>query len=150
MSNSVQPSKRVLILCTGNSCRSQMAEAFWNKLGEGRWHAFSAGSHPAGYVHPMAVDVMGELDLDLSANRSKHLSEFQDQPFDLVVTVCDSARESCPVCPGAKQTVHWPFDDPAKAEGSGAEMMAVFRRVRDEIQARVTSFLANAMQAQKC
>ena len=93
--------KRVLILCTGNSCRSQMAEALWEKLGEGEWAAASAGSKPAGYVHPLAVRAMRELDIDISANESKSLSQFQNQPFDLVVTVCDNAKESCPVFSGA-------------------------------------------------
>ena len=91
--------KRVLILCTGNSCRSQMAEALWNRLGERQWQANSAGSNPAGYVHPLAVQAMAEIGVDLSQNRSKHVDEFQDHSLDLVVTVCDNAKESCPVFP---------------------------------------------------
>lgn len=134
--------KRVLILCTGNSCRSQMAEELWNMLGNGEWEAHSAGSKPAGYVHPLAIRAMAELDVDLSAHRSKSLDEFVDQPFDLVVTVCDNARESCPVFPGAAQTLHWPFDDPADATGSDDEKMTTFRRVRDEIREKIRSFLA--------
>ncbi len=133
--------KRVLILCTGNSCRSQMAEALWNNLGQGEWSAASAGSKPAGYVHPLAVRAMRELDSDISANESKSLAEFQNQPFDLVVTVCDNAKESCPAFPGARQTLHWPFDDPAHAGGSDEEKMQVFRRVRDEIAARIREYL---------
>lgn len=133
--------KSVLILCTGNSCRSQMAEALWNDLAGGEWQAFSAGSRPAGYVHPSAVKVLAELGLDLSRNRSKHLDEFRDRPFDLVVTVCDNARESCPVFPGAKRLAHWPFPDPAEAEGSEEEKLAVFRAVRDAIRERIRAFL---------
>lgn len=133
--------KRVLILCTGNSCRSQMAEVIWNQRGEGDWQAFSAGSNPAGYVHPYAVEAMRESGLDLSQHRSKHLNEFQNEPFDLVVTVCDSARESCPVFPGAKKTLHWPFEDPAHATGTDDEKKLAFRKVRDQIEARIQEWL---------
>ena len=91
--------KRVLVLCTGNSCRSQMAEALWQKLSQGAWQAASAGSKPAGYVHPLAVRAMRELDIDISANESKSLSQFQNQPFDLVVTVCDRARKPARLFP---------------------------------------------------
>jgi arsenate reductase len=131
-------SKRVLILCTGNSCRSQMAEGLWRMLGKGSWECFSAGSKPAGYVHPMAIEVMQEVDVNLSANRSKHVEEFTGQTFDLVVTVCDSAKEACPVFPGAKQMFHWPFDDPAHATGSSDEV----RRVRQAIANRINAHLA--------
>lgn len=135
------PAKRVLILCTGNSCRSQMAEGLWRQLGAGQWESFSAGSNPAGYVHPMAIEVMQEIGIDLSAARSKHVDEFAGQGFDLVVTVCDSARETCPIFPGAKQTLHWPFDDPAHAEGSAEQKLAVFRDVRDQIRRQIAFFL---------
>ena len=134
--------KRVLILCTGNSCRSQMAEALWRQHGEGAWESFSAGSRPSGYVHPMAIEAMREVGTDISTNRSKSVNEFDGQPFDLVVTVCDNAREACPIFPGAKQTLHWPFFDPAEATGSHEEQMAVFRRVRGEISTRIRSFLS--------
>lgn len=133
--------KRVLILCTGNSCRSQMAEALWNKLGEGKWEAVSAGSKPSGYVHPLAIKSMAALGVDIAETRSKNVSEFDGQPFDLVVTVCDNAKESCPYFPNAKETLHWPFDDPAEFEGSDAEREAGFARVRDEISARISSYL---------
>lgn len=136
--------QRVLILCTGNSCRSQMAEALWEKLGRGEWQAESAGSKPSGYVHPLAIEAMRELDVDISTYRSKSLDEFRDQPFDLVVTVCDNARESCPAFPGAKQTLHWPFDDPADAAGDDAQKLVTFRRVRDEITQRIAEFLSPA------
>ncbi|MBA3314429.1 MAG: arsenate reductase ArsC [Planctomycetota bacterium] len=133
--------KRVLILCTGNSCRSQMAECLWNDLSGGEWEAVSAGSNPAGYVHPLAVKAMGELGSDLSSAESKHLDRFVNEPFDLVVTVCDNARESCSVFPGATKTLHWPFRDPAHATGTDDEKMTVFRSVRDEIRDRIASFL---------
>lgn len=133
--------KRVLILCTGNSCRSQMAEALWEQLGDGEWASESAGSKPSGYVHPLAIKAMEELGVDISSNESKSLDQFRDQNFDLVVTVCDNAKESCPVFPGATQTFHWPFDDPADATGTEEEQMLFFRRVRDEIKDKINSYL---------
>ncbi|MCA9247101.1 MAG: arsenate reductase ArsC [Planctomycetales bacterium] len=134
--------KRVLILCTGNSCRSQMAEALWQSLGAGNWQADSAGSNPAGYVHPLAIAAMQEIGLDIAANQSKSLDAFRDQTIDLVVTVCDNAREACPVFPGAGESLHWPFDDPAYATGGDEEKMSEFRRVRDEIRAKIAGYLA--------
>lgn len=133
--------QRVLILCTGNSCRSQMAEGFWNALGEGRWQAVSAGSNPAGYVHPLAIQVMKEAGIDLSDARSKHLDDFGEDEFDLVITVCDSAKESCPVFPGARRMEHWPFEDPAEAVGTEQQKLATFRSVRDQIRRRIAAFL---------
>ncbi len=133
--------KRVLILCTGNSCRSQMAEDLWELLGEGKWESESAGSKPSGYVHPLAIEAMRELGRDLSSHQSKSLDQFQDQAFDLVVTVCDNAKEACPVFPGAKQTLHWPFDDPADATGNDEEKIVMFRRVRDEIKEKIQNYL---------
>lgn len=134
--------KRVLILCTGNSCRSQMAEGLWAKLGKGEWESHSAGSRPSGYVHPLAIRAMGEVGLDIEANRSKSVQEFEGQPFDLVVTVCGNAKDSCPVFLSAHTVFHWPFDDPADATGTDDEKMGMFRRVRDEIQAKITEFLS--------
>lgn len=133
--------KRVLILCTGNSCRSQMAEALWAHLGQGEWESASAGSKPSGYVHPLAIRAMCELDIDISANTSKSLNQYLDQPFDLIVTVCDNAKEACPIFPGAKETLHWPFDDPADAVGTDDEKLPTFRRVRDEIRERIAGYL---------
>lgn len=132
--------QRVLILCTGNSCRSQMAEALWKSLGEGKWQSDSAGSKPSGYVHPLAIQAMHELRIDISANTSKSLDQFRAEAFDLVVTVCDNARESCPVFLGATETLHWPFDDPADSNGTDEEKMLVFRRVRDEIKERIHAY----------
>ena len=119
-----------------------MAEDLWEMLGAGAWEAESAGSKPSGYVHPLAIEAMNELDRDISAYQSKSLDQFRDQIFDLVVTVCDNAKEACPVFPGATETLHWPFDDPADAIGSEEEKMAMFRRVRDEIKTKIQSYLA--------
>lgn len=138
--------KRVLILCTGNSCRSQMAEYLWNQLGEGAWLAASAGSNPAGYVHPFAVAVMKEQGQEMAAATSKHVDQFVNEPIDLVVTVCDGAKESCPVLPQAAESLHWPFFDPAEATGSDEEKMEVFRKVRDEIRSRIAHFLTETDQ----
>lgn len=137
--------KRVLILCTGNSCRSQMAEGLWRELGAGQWEAVSAGSKPAGYVHPLAIQAMKEIGIDLSSGVSKSAEPFADQRFDVVVTVCDNAREACPVFPGAGVTLHWPFDDPAHAVGTEEERMAEFRRVRDEIRSAIQNYLSGAL-----
>lgn len=130
----LQPKLKVLFLCTGNSCRSQMAEGWLNSRYAGQVSASSAGSDPSGYVHPLAVRVMGEAGIDLSGGHSKHLNEFLDESFDMVLTVCDSAAEACPVFPGRARRVHRDFTDPAKAEGSEDEVLEVFRRVRDEIR----------------
>ena len=133
--------QRVLILCTGNSCRSQMAEALWESLGEGRWSSESAGSKPSGYVHPLAIRAMRELGIDISTNKSKSLTQFQDEAFDLMVTVCDNAKDSCPVFNGAKKVLHWPFEDPADATGSEEEQMAFFRQVRDQIKDKISRYI---------
>ncbi len=136
--------KKVLILCTGNSCRSQMAEALWNRIGGSQWEAHSAGSRPAGYVHPLAIQAMSELGEDLSNSQSKSVEPLADQAWDLVVTVCDSAKEACPTLPAAVCSVHWPFDDPADAEGSDEEKLVMFRRVRDQIRRRIADFVQSA------
>lgn len=133
--------KRVLVLCTGNSCRSQMAESLFRKLGGGAWEAFSAGSKPAGYVHPLAIRAMSEVGVDLEAAASKSLDAFVREDFDLVVTVCDNAAEACPAFPGAARLVHWPFEDPADAEGDEDAQLVVFRAVREQIAARIGKFL---------
>ncbi len=135
--------QRVLVLCTGNSCRSQMAEGFLRHLYGDRIEAHSAGSRPGGYVHPLAVRVMAEVGIDISSGRSKSMAEFFGLPFDVVVTVCDSAREECPVFPGAARMIHHSFNDPAAAQGDEAEVLAVFRRVRDEIEAWVRAAFAD-------
>ena len=133
--------KKVLILCTGNSCRSQMAEVIWNQLGGDEWEAVSAGSNPAGYVHPLAIELLKELNLPAEGLVSKHLDQFVGQDFELVVTVCDNAKGDCPMIPGAKKTLRWPFEDPNDAEGNDEEKMKVFRGVAELIQARISAFL---------
>jgi arsenate reductase len=135
--------KRVLILCTGNSARSQMAEGLLRSFGGGRFEVESAGTRP-GSVRPEAVEVMRELGIDISAQRSKSVDEFEGQEFDTVITVCDNARENCPVFPARTERVHWGFDDPAAVEGDEAARLAVFRRVRDEIDARLRAWAAGA------
>jgi len=125
----------VLFLCTGNSARSQMAEGWLRHLSAGRVEAASAGTEPRG-LHPLAVRVMAERGVDISRQRSKHLSELQGMRFDWVVTVCDRARQTCPVFPGAR-AVHWDLPDPAEAEGSEEEVAEAFRRVRDDLARRV-------------
>ncbi len=133
--------RRVLFLCTGNSCRSQMAEGWLRRLGSDRYEALSAGTRPQG-VNPLAVRAMAEVGVDLSGHRSKSVDEFVDGELDLLVTVCGGARESCPVFLGrVGERRHWPFDDPAEAAGTEDEVMPVFRRVRDEIRSAVERLL---------
>jgi arsenate reductase len=129
--------RRLLILCTGNSCRSQMAEGWVNHLLGGRWEAHSAGTAPADAVNPLAVEVMGEVGVDLSDARPDHVDTYLPQAWDLVVTVCDAAKESCPVFPGTVPRLHVGFEDPADALGSTEHRLAVFRRVRDDIRQRL-------------
>jgi arsenate reductase (thioredoxin) len=125
--------KTVLFLCTGNSCRSQMAEAIVNARYTDDWKAYSAGTKPAGYVHPKAITALSEIGI-IHAGTSKQINKLHTKDFDLVVTVCDSAAEECPVWPGkAGKRIHHSFVDPAKAEGNDEEQMAVFRQVRDEM-----------------
>ncbi|MCP4165623.1 MAG: arsenate reductase ArsC [Chloroflexi bacterium] len=131
----------VLILCTGNSCRSQMAEGMVNHyLGE-RWQAYSAGTEPSGYVHPLAVEAMAELGIDISDGRSQSTDAYKDIPFDVVITVCGDAAENCPLWLQEGEVVHIGFADPAKATGAKKEQLAVFRQVRDQIHERITGQL---------
>ena len=124
----------VLVLCTGNSCRSHLAEGILRAAAGDTLRVASAGSKPAGYVHPLAIEVMREIGIDISSHRSKHLSEFLDQPVETVITVCGNADQVCPMFPGQVNRHHWGFDDPAHATGTPEEQLAVFRRVRDEIR----------------
>ena len=133
--------KRVLILCTGNSARSQMAEGLLRRMAGGQMEVFSAGTQTS-VVNPLAVRAMADRGLDISGHRSKHLSEFQAQPFDYVITVCDRAAETCPIFPGPAERLHWGFPDPAAAPGSEAERLAVFAQVRDAIEAQLKQWLA--------
>jgi len=125
--------KRIIFLCTHNSARSQMAEGLLRHLKGSDYDAFSAGTEPTG-VHPLAVKAMSEIGIDISKQTSKDLKEFIGQKFDLAVTLCDRARGVCPFFPGAKETVHRGFDDPATCEGGEEQRLACFRRVRDEIK----------------
>jgi arsenate reductase (thioredoxin) len=130
----------VLFLCTGNSCRSQLAEAIVNAHPELGWCAFSAGTKPAGYVHPLVLNVLAEIGID-HQGRSKSVDELRDVPFDLVVTVCDSATEECPLWLGNGKRVHMGYPDPAKATGNDEEMIAVFREVRADIPRKIPALL---------
>jgi len=123
----------VLILCTGNSCRSQIAEGILRREVGDLISVESAGSDPAKYVHPKAIQVMDELGIDISKNRSKHLSEFLHRNVHTVITVCGNADEACPIFPSTVARYHWGFEDPAKVQGTEGEVLTVFRRVRDEI-----------------
>lgn len=125
---------RILVLCTGNSARSQMAEAFLRELLRDRAEVFSAGTEPRP-IHPLTIKVMSEIGIDISGQSSKSVASFLGQRFAYVITVCDRAAENCPVFPGISRRFHVPFEDPAKADGSESEKLAVFRRVRDEIRA---------------
>lgn len=133
--------KRVLFLCTGNSARSQMAEGLINNLFSDRWETYSAGTAPAGYVHPLAVQAMAELEIDISAQRSKSVGAFRNADFDLVITLCDDADRNCPVWLGKGKRVHFGFPDPAAATGSEVERLEVFRWVRDAIRQRISTYL---------
>ena len=131
--------KKVLILCTGNSARSQMAEGLLRHDAGDRFEVFSAGVNPT-RVRPEAITVMQELGIDLSAHRSKHVNEFANQSFDYVLTVCDHAREVCPIFPGSTQTIHRSFADPADFQGPDEERLALFRKVRDQIREYLRTF----------
>jgi arsenate reductase len=124
----------VLILCTGNSCRSHLAEGILRHAAGDLFDVQSAGSKPAGYVHPKAIAVMKEIGIDISGHTSKHMNEFLQRKIDTVITVCGNADQACPMFPGQVNRYHWGFDDPAHATGAEEEVMAVFRRVRDQIR----------------
>ena len=124
----------ILILCTGNSCRSHLAEGILRAAAGDFLDVQSAGSKPAGYVHPIAIEVMKEIGIDVSAHRSKHMNDFLQQPVETVITVCGNADQACPMFPGQLNRHHWGFYDPAHATGTDEEKLAVFRRVRDEIK----------------
>ena len=132
-------SKNVLILCTGNSARSQMAEGLLREIAGDKFDVESAGVAPSS-VRPEAVAVMGEIGIDISSHRSKSVDEFADKPFDYVITVCDNARESCPVFPGDVERIHWSFDDPASVQGTEEVRLDAFRKIRDQIHDRLIEF----------
>lgn len=139
----------VLILCTGNSCRSHLAEGILRKAAGDLVNVASAGSKPAGYVHPLAIKAMAEIGINISSHRSKHLDEFLAQPIYTVITVCGKADQVCPTFPGQARRYHWGFDDPAHATGTQAEQLEVFRLVRDEIRLVFEAYAAGLRDAQK-
>lgn len=129
----------LLVLCTGNSARSQMGEGLFRHAGGDEWDVFSAGTKPS-FVRPEAITVMCEIGIDISGHRSKSVDEFAGEPFDYVVTVCDNARDSCPVFPGGGKRIHWSLEDPAVAAGDEETRLAAFRGIRDQIRLRVDEF----------
>jgi len=131
----------VIFLCTGNCCRSQMAEGLMRSMGRDRFEIHSAGSRPAGYVHPLAIEAMAEIGIDISGQASKGLAEFSGRSFDYVITVCDHAAVSCPNLRGTRATLHWPLPDPVAVEGTHEERLATARRVREELGERISEFL---------
>jgi arsenate reductase len=138
-----QEKKNVLFLCTGNSCRSQIAEAWLRKFGGEQFNVFSAGLEPHG-VNPLTIKVMEETGYDMSEHRSKHLDEFLGKvEFDYLITVCGNADERCPVFPGMGTRLHWPFEDPAAFEGPEEEKVAFFHTVRDQIKNKIEDWLSN-------
>ncbi|MBN9692515.1 MAG: arsenate reductase ArsC [Verrucomicrobia bacterium] len=139
----------ILILCTGNSCRSHLAEGILRAALGDDYTIASAGSKPAGYVHPLAVKAMTEIGIDLSSHTSKHMNEFLNQPVETVITVCGNADQACPMFPGQVNRHHWGFDDPAHATGTEEEIMTVFRRVRDEIRRVFEAYAAGRLDQSK-
>jgi arsenate reductase len=134
--------RRVLFLCTGNSARSQMAEGLLRHLAGDRYDVSSAGTHPVG-LNPDTVAAMQELQIDISSQRSKNMDEFTDQAFDYVITMCDRAKDACPRRPHAGHLVHWSFEDPAATTGSLEDRQNAFRTVRDQVKARLESFITS-------
>ena len=139
----------ILVLCTGNSCRSHMAEGILQKALGPDFEVASAGSNPAGYVHPLAIRALDEVGIDISSHSSKHLNTFLERNVETVITVCGNADQACPTFPGQVSRHHYPFDDPAHAEGSEEEQMAVFRRVRDEILAVFKAYADGRLDQKK-
>lgn len=138
---------KVLILCTGNSCRSHMAEGILRATGGDLLEVFSAGSKPAGYVHPKAVEALKEIDIDISSHVSEHLDKYLNTGIDVVITVCDNANESCPVFPGKVSRHHWGFEDPPKAMRPGESEIDAFRRIRNEIRNTFEAYVAGYRDA---
>ena len=133
--------KKILFLCIGNSCRSQMAEGFLNNLGRERFIAFSAGSKPSS-INPFAVRVMQEKGIDISNNKSEHLDKYLSDTFDYIITVCDNEKDSCPTFPGNHNKLHWNLEDPAEKSGIEEEILNFFRTIRDKIESNVREFIS--------
>ena len=132
--------KKILVVCTGNSCRSQMAEGYFRHLAGDQFEITSAGLEPS-VVNSTAIQVMQEDGIDISKHTSKDVAQFVGQKFDYIITVCDNARERCPYFPGQAERIHWSIEDPGKAIGTKAEILAVFRKVRDQIRSKIDTFL---------
>jgi len=132
--------KKILVLCTGNSCRSQMAEGYFRYFADDRFEVTSAGLQPS-IVNPLAIQVMKADGVDISHHTSKDVNQFVGQKFEYIITVCDNAKERCPLFPGQAERIHWSFEDPAVAKGTEKEILAVFRKVRDQIRERIKEFL---------
>jgi arsenate reductase len=141
------PKPLILVLCTGNSCRSHLAEGILRERLGAHYCIASAGSNPTGYVHPLAIRAMSEIGIDIANHTSKHLGEFTGQNVETVITVCGQADQVCPLFPGQLNRHHFPFDDPAHATGSEEEQLAVFRRVRDEIRRVFEAYAAGRLDA---
>ena len=133
----------ILILCTGNSCRSHMAEGILREVAGDMLEVQSAGADPAGYVHPLAIRALGEIGIDISTHTSKHLKQFTNRDVETVITVCDNADQACPTFPGQVNRHHWPFPDPAKAKGSEDKIWNTFKQVRDDIRRVFTDYGLN-------
>ena len=140
----------ILILCTGNSCRSHIAEGFLRAAAGEIVTVQSAGSKPTGFVHPLAIKVMAEVGIDISGHRSKHLKEFLEQPVHTVITVCGNLDQDCPVFPGQVNRHHWPFPDPGKATGSEQDILNRFRQVRDEMRRVFEAYADGLRDAKNC
>jgi arsenate reductase len=139
----------VLILCTGNSCRSHLAEGILRHAAGDLFDVYSAGSKPAGYVHLKAIEVMKEIGIEISGHTSKHLDEFLDKKIDTVITVCGNADQACPIFPGQVNRYHWGFSDPAHAKGTDEEVLNVFRSVRDQIKLVLEAYAAGYRESRK-
>lgn len=139
----------ILVLCTGNSCRSHLAEGILRRALGDAYEVASAGSKPAGYVHPLAIRAMADIGIDIANHKSKHLDQFLNQKVETVITVCGNADQACPIFPGQVNRHHFPFDDPAHATGTEEEQFAVFQRVRDEIRAVFEAYAAGRMDEAK-
>lgn len=147
--NAPNPRPLVLVLCTGNSCRSHMAEGILRAAAKGAFEVASAGSKPAGYVHPLAIKALAEIGIDISRHTSKHMNDFLPRAVETVITVCGNADQACPIYPGQVNRYHWPFADPAHATGTEEEQMKVFREVRDEIRRVFGAYAAGRLDGAK-
>lgn len=139
----------VLVLCTGNSCRSHMAEGILRAASKGAFEVASAGSKPAGYVHPLAIKALAEIGLDISQHTSKHMKDFLNHNVETVITVCGNADQACPIYPGQVNRYHWPFVDPAHVPGNEEEQMNVFREVRDQIRRVFEAYASGRLDGAK-